>query len=207
MNVEHVHRPPLEQLALSRQVQVLAGVDENVRHRLGYRSQPVEVVAKARVLDPIERNAGVVECMQPADRLLGCPRLVGIGHQQALASDGFLYEPESSNVPLQVRVTDLDLERREARSPRAGVEVDDLLVGEMELEPTGVGRHPLTLASEQPVERQPEDLALDVPHGLLDARGEDRCPDPSAARAFEAVDPGERARTDDLFGKLGSNRA
>ena len=194
MDVEDVGRTRFHQEALAGGVEIFAGVDQRPRRALAEEPQAVEIGAENRILDPEEIVSGTPDRLEPGQRLLGAPGLVGIDHDAGAAAHGLAEEIQAMQVALEVGVADLDLEGGVADRVGVPEQLDEGVVGEMEVEPAGIGGDAIAAAAEVAPEGKAHFLGGEVPQRLLQGfvEGQREAALVAAARTADAVD--ERRR-------------
>ena len=193
MDVEHVARLGLQQLALARQVQILAAVDARVGARQPQPAQAVEIVARDRILDPVEAVAGTLEQRQRRPGFRRRPRFVGIGHDRtAIVAGRLLQQVEPVEIAFDIGMADLDLVPAIPCLRGIAEQLAEVMVGQVEIEPAGIDGHGVALFAEQRRQRQADRLGEQVPDRVLDRflERQQHLADIAAARAVDAQSNG-----------------
>ncbi len=133
---------------------------------------------------------GLAEERQPHRGLLGRPRLVGVDHHAGLGAHRGAQQIEPREIPLGVRVADLDLEGREPEIGGAREEGGEGAVVHVEIEAGGVDGHAFAGAAEKAGQRQPGLLGGEIPQRDLQRLAEAviGVAPVAAAGAFDPVD-------------------
>ena len=132
------------------------------------RGEPFGVPAPDRLLDPGEVQ-GALQLADVPDRLLAGPGLVGVEHQaRPRAARGLgqhvAHQRQAVPVPLDVEAA-LELGRPQSALGVGLVDRDEFVVGQADVQAGGVRGDRAVTSAEQPPQRFPGRLRLDVPQG------------------------------------------
>jgi hypothetical protein len=111
--------------------------------------QPVEIVAKDRILDPDEIVSGILDRTNFGDGFFGAPRLVRVDHYPGARPHRASKQVEPMEVSRKVRVADLDLECAVAKGVGPAEELYEFMVAEVKIQSWGVSADTIAPAAQE----------------------------------------------------------